>query len=580
MEGFSEIESRSKGAFLTWKDLWVTVTETDEKSRSKSVPILKGITGYAEPGQVLAVMGPSGCGKTLLLDALAGRLRSNTRHNGDILLNGQKQGLAFGSSAYVGQRDILMETLTIREAIHYSALLQLPNSIPKSDKLTRADMVINKMGLEDCRNKIIGGRTLTSISGGQRRRVSICMEIIKRPKLLFLDEPTSGLDSAGSYHVMSYIIKFAEEEGVTVIASIHQPSSEVFELFHKLCLLSYGKLVYFGPVSNANTFFSSNGFPCPIMRNPSDHYLRTINNDFELESQMQERRSETSFMTQSFVLTQRSFINMYRDVGYYRLRLGIYVGICLFLGLLFRGLDDSYASIQARVLMLVFIAGFLAFMAIGGFPSFVEDMKIFHQERLNGYYGVGAFVLSNTISSLPYLFIISFIPGAITYYLSGLRTQFQYFIFFALLLFATMTLVESMMMIVASIVPDFLMGIITGSGIQGVMMLTAGFFRTPNQLIKPIFKYPMHYISFGTYANQGFFKNEFNGLVFHNRDKDHGEQMFKGEDILKNHLQVQVSYSKWFDLSILLGMIMIYRFIFFVIIKGFEIRQKRSYKKR
>ena len=150
-----------------------------------------------------------------------------------------------------------METLTVREAIYYSALLQLPNSIPKSDKLTRADMVINKMGLEDCRNKIIGGRTLTSISGGQRRRVSICMEIIKRPKLLFLDEPTSGLDSAGSYHVMSYIIKFAEEEGVTVIASIHQPNSEVFELFHKLCLLSYGKLVYFGPVSNANTVWST-----------------------------------------------------------------------------------------------------------------------------------------------------------------------------------------------------------------------------------------------------------------------------------------------------------------------------------
>ena len=188
--------------------------------------------------------------------------------------------------------------------------------------------------------------------------------------------------------------------------------------------------------------------------------------------------------------------------------------------------------------------------------------QIFHQERLNGYYGVGAFVLSNTISSLPYLFIISFIPGAITYYLSGLRTQFQYFIFFALLLFATMTLVESMMMIVASIVPDFLMGIITGSGIQSLMMLTAGFFRTPNQLIKPIFKYPMYYISFGTYANQGFFKNEFNGLVFYNGDKDHGEQMLKGEDILKNNLQVQVSYSKWFDLAILLGMIMIYRFIF------------------
>ncbi|KAL4196303.1 hypothetical protein AMTRI_Chr04g245570 [Amborella trichopoda] len=147
---------------------------------------------------------------------------------------------------------------------------------------------------------------------------------------------------------------------------------------------------------------------------------------------------------------------------------------------------------MARGSMLMFVAAFLTFMAIGGFPSFVEDMKIFGRERLNGHYGVGAYVIGNTISSTPYLLLISLIPGAIAYYLARLQDGAEHFIYFALVLFVCMMLVESLMMIVASLVPDFLMGIITGASIQGVMMLNGGFFRLPNDLPKPFWKYPMY----------------------------------------------------------------------------------------
>ena len=148
-----------------------------------------------------------------------------------------------------------MTTLTVREAVHYSAQLQLPGSMPTSAKKERAEMTICEMGLQDCIETRIGGWGKKGLSGGQKRRVSICIEILTRPKLLFLDEPTSGLDSAASYHVMDRIVKLAHREGITVIASIHQPSSEVFELFHNLCLLSSGKTVYFGPASMANEVF-------------------------------------------------------------------------------------------------------------------------------------------------------------------------------------------------------------------------------------------------------------------------------------------------------------------------------------
>lgn len=149
------------------------------------------------------------------------------------------------------QEDILTWTLTVREAVYYSAELQLPNLMPRAEKKERAERIIREMGLQDSMNTRIGGFGSNGLSGGQKRRVSICIEILTCPKLLFLDEPTSGLDSAASFYVTSQIVKLARQYEMTVVASIHQPSSEVFELFDNLCLLSLGRTIYFGP-SNAS----------------------------------------------------------------------------------------------------------------------------------------------------------------------------------------------------------------------------------------------------------------------------------------------------------------------------------------
>ena len=188
---------------------------------------------------------------------------------------------------------------------------------------------------------------------------------------------------------------------------------------------------------------------------------------------------------------------------------------------------------------------------------------------MNGHYGVGAFVVGNTFSSIPYLLMVSLIPGAIAYYLVGLHKGFEHFVYFALLLFVCMMLVESLMMIVASIVPDFLMGIITGAGIQGVMMLNGGFFRLPDDLPKPFWRYPMYYIAFHKYANQGFYKNEFKGLRFPNNQAGRSATL-TGEEILRNFWQLEMGYSKWIDLAILFGMVVLYRLMFLGIIKTVE----------
>ncbi|KAK4428217.1 ABC transporter G family member 11 [Sesamum alatum] len=603
-------------ARLAWKDLTVVVTLSNGDTQN----VLEKLSGYAEPGSFTALMGPSGSGKSTLLDALSGRLAANAFLSGTILLNGRKAKLSFGTAAYVTQDDNLIGTLTVRETISYSARLRLPDRMAWSDKRALVESTIIEMGLQDCADTVIGNWHLRGISGGERRRVSIALEILTRPRLLFLDEPTSGLDSASAFFV-TQTLRGLSRDGRTVIASIHQPSSEVFELFDRLYLLSGGKTVYFGQASEAYEFFAQAGFPCPALRNPSDHFLRCINSDFDkvkatLKGSMKMRfetnddpldkvttaeairtlvdsyrtsqycysakekieeiskikgtvldsgGSQASFFMQAFTLTTRSFVNMSRDFGYYWLRLVIYIVVTICIGTIYLNVGTGYNSILARGACASFVFGFVTFMSIGGFPSFVEDMKVFQRERLNGHYGVSAFVISNTLSAMPFLILITFISGTVCYFMVRLHPGFSHYLFFVLCLYASVTVVESLMMAIASVVPNFLMGIIIGAGIQGIFMLVSGYFRLPNDIPKPVWRYPMSYISFHFWALQGQYQNDLKGLIFDNQSPDLPK--IPGEYILENVFQIDVHRSKWVDLSVLFSMIIIYRIIFFIMIK-------------
>ncbi|KAL3512961.1 hypothetical protein ACH5RR_025678 [Cinchona calisaya] len=603
-------------ARLAWKDLTVMVTLNNGETQN----VLEGLTGYAEPGSFTALMGPSGSGKSTLLDALSGRLAANAFLSGTILLNGRRAKLSFGTAAYVTQDDNLIGTLTVRETIAYSASLRLPDRMPWLEKRSLVESTIIEMGLQDCADTVIGNWHLRGISGGEKRRVSIAVEILMRPRLLFLDEPTSGLDSASAFFV-TQTLRGLSRDGRTVIASIHQPSSEVFELFDRLYLLSGGKTVYFGQASEAYEFFAQAGFPCPTLRNPSDHFLRCINSDFDkvkatLKGSMKIRfesnddplekittaesirtlidcyrrsqycysakekveemskikgtvldsgGSQASFLMQAFTLTKRSFINMSRDFGYYWLRLIIYIVVTICIGTIYLNVGTSYSSILARGACASFVFGFVTFMSIGGFPSFVEDMKVFQRERLNGHYGVTAFVISNTLSAMPFLILITFISGTVCYFMVRLHPGFSHYVFFVLCLYASVTVVESLMMAIASIVPNFLMGIITGAGIQGIFMLVSGYFRLPNDIPKPVWRYPMSYISFHFWALQGQYQNDLKGLIFDNQTPDMPK--ISGEYILEYVFQIDVNRSKWVDLSVIFSMIIAYRIVFFIMIK-------------
>ncbi|XP_043724889.1 ABC transporter G family member 15-like isoform X2 [Telopea speciosissima] len=614
--GGSEDES---AVYLVWEDLTVMLPNFGKGPTKR---LLQGLSGFAEPGRIMAIMGPSGSGKSTLLDSLAGRLASNTVMTGNVIFNGKKRRLNRGVVAYVTQEDVLLGTLTVRETITYSAHLRFPSTMSKEEIDEVAESTIMEMGLQECADRMIGNWHLRGISGGEKKRLSIALEILTRPRLLFLDEPTSGLDSASAFFVIQSLRNVARD-GRTVISSIHQPSSEVFAQFDDLFLLSGGETVYFGEAKMAIEFFAEAGFPCASRRNPSDHFLRCINTDFdavnatlvgsqrirEIEStsdpinnmsssrikeilvkkykssefaertrkQIQEisliegllvvsdRASEASRRKQLTTLTQRSFVNMTRDIGYYWLRIAIYIVVSICVGSIYFDVGTGYSAILARGGCGGFISGFMTFMSIGGFPSFIEEMKVFHRERLNGHYGNSVFILSNFLSSFPFLVAISIATGSITFYMVKFRSEFSHYVFFCLNLLGCISVIESLMMVVASLVPNFLMGIITGAGIMGILMMTAGFFRLLPDLPKPFWRIPISYLSYGSWAIQGAYKNDLVGLEFDPLFP--GAPKLKGSEIIHTMFGIKVDHSKWLDLTAIFAILISYRLLFLIILK-------------
>ncbi|KAJ3411273.1 ATP-binding cassette sub- G member 1 [Chytridiales sp. JEL 0842] len=248
------------------------------KNKKSEKMILKGVTGVFKPGRLTAVMGASGAGKTSLLQVLAGEARQGSL-TGSIKVNNDEASVKIIKkiSGFVFQDDVILATMTVREAITMSAILRLPNSIPEGEKMRLVDKMIKLLGLEKAANTIIGDSKNKGVSGGERKRCAMAMEMITNPSVLFLDEPTSGLDTFTAFSVVNTLRNLALT-GRTVVATIHQPSSEVFQLFDDLLLMADGRIVYYGPADLSVEYFSKLGYICPDFTNPADFLFMSVLN--------------------------------------------------------------------------------------------------------------------------------------------------------------------------------------------------------------------------------------------------------------------------------------------------------------
>ncbi|KAF8579679.1 ABC-2 type transporter family protein [Ramaria rubella] len=589
---------------FVWKGITVTVTD---KQTKQPRAILEDVSGIVNAGEICALMGPSGCGKTTLLNVLARRqAATGATIAGSALVNGNDPSLATFRklSSYVEQDDALIGSLTVRETMTFAARLALTHSLSKSERKRRVDTLLDSFGLRKQEDTLIGTPIRKGISGGQKRRVSVASQLITGPKLLFLDEPTSGLDSAASWEVVSFIKNVAKRNNLIVIASIHQPSTSTFQLFDKLLLLSGGKTHYFGSVSGVGQDFASRGFPMPLQMNPAEFLLELMNVDFTFHQEQAQQRldqmqvswaaspqavstsssieevvmsspnellsnpkkSRTNVLVVTMTLIHRSFIKSYRDVVAYGIRIAMYAGLAIMMGTVWLRLKSDQSDIQPFINAIFFGSAFMSFMAVAYVPAFLEDRATFVKERANGLYGATPFMFSNFIIGLPYLFLIAVLFSVIAYWLSGFQPTAEAFFTWIMWLFLDLLAAESLVVLISSIFPNFVISLALTAFANGLWMSVGGFLVPPT-ILNVFWKYVFHYIDYQTYVFQGMMVNEFEHRTYGCGTKCEcmyqtelaGQCQISGLGVLDQYGYVTGRTGEW--VGILLGICLGYRLL-------------------
>jgi len=237
--------------------------------------VLSDVSAKLRGAQLTAIMGASGTGKSSLLCALAGRAPYGDV-SGTVSVNGKRTRLELYRrvTGFVPQDDILYAALSVEENLIFAARFRLPTGTSKAQRRAHVDNALISLGLENVRRDIVGDEAQRGLSGGQRKRVSIGVELVAAPRLLLLDEPTSGLDAAGAKSLVSILLTIVARDKVTAAAVVHQPRHEAFLLFDDVLLLARGgRAAYYGPVSQVEEYFLSLGHRFPYKTNPADALL-------------------------------------------------------------------------------------------------------------------------------------------------------------------------------------------------------------------------------------------------------------------------------------------------------------------
>lgn len=516
------------------------ITFTVSNGRKGKKQILKGVSGKFKSGELTAIMGPSGAGKTSLLNILTG-FQSNGMKGVikstalSLRKSGSKQYRK--ESCYILQDDQLVPFFTVDEIMNMSANLKLPCNTSDKTKEYIINEILRTLGLSSCKETRCG-----QLSGGQKKRLSIALELVNNPPVMFLDEPTTGLDSSSSLQCIS-MLKTLARGGRTIICTIHQPSASMYDMFDHVYVMADGQCIYKGASANTVPYLSAVGLHCPEYHNPADYLLEVANGEYgnftehlsktakELNwrsvyssSKTVEVEEENPTSIEEFtisdnekkefilnappsewnkflVLINRSLLQLYRDWTVTHLKLILHTIIGIFIGLFYFNSGNDASKTLANFGYLLVTCAYLCYTSI--MPAvlrFPSELPVLKKERFNNWYDLKTYYFAFMVADIPVQILFCMSYTTISYFMSSQPNEFHRYLMF-LLICCLITIVAESVGIFLGTVVNPINGTFLGAISVALMLTLAGFLVFLTHMSK-LFYYLSH-ISYLRYGLQG-----------------------------------------------------------------------------
>ncbi|XP_066154170.1 ATP-binding cassette sub-family G member 4-like [Euwallacea fornicatus] len=506
--------------------------------------ILKLINGKFLSGELTAIMGPSGAGKSTLLNILAGYVTAGVK--GSIKVNERPRIMKMFNkmAAYIMQEDVVQPRLTVEEAMMYAARLKLEADVLESERTAAVLEVIQLLGLEKCYQT-----RSEFLSGGQRKRLAVALELVNNPPVIFLDEPTSGLDNVAIKQCMELLQKITKQ-GRTVICTVHQPPASLFQNFDQVYVLARGYCVYNGTPTSLVPFLAESGCACPPTYTPADYIIEVIQSNPEMvntlsgmiqngkmnmmslkankEPCMPVREMDIceiytdqlqdeiifphSVWNQLGILLSRTFLQMSRNHSVILIQFLHHLASGLLIGSIFFKLGNDASQTMAMFKYILSINVFFMYtyvmVPVLVFPI---ELKLMEREYFNRWYSLKAYYMSFTLASLPLMIIFSIMFITIVYFLTDQPMDLYRFLWFAAMSLAIGVTSQGLGYLIGSIF-SITNGSVVGSSALAPLLALACYGMGYRAAIEPFMKViiSFSYLRFGVVG--------FSATLFSKRD--------------------------------------------------------------
>eukprot|EP00986_Skeletonema_menzelii_P001763 scaffold488_cov142-Skeletonema_menzelii.AAC.2 len=578
------------------------------QKKGKRKTILSNISTTVSPYQLTGWMGPSGSGKTSLLSVLGGLIadpENDLSADSCIRINGEKGALPKRLIGIVHQDDLLLSNLTVKETIKFAARLKSPKhkSDEEVDKLV--DETISRLGLAHVQDSLIGspGGNGSKISGGERKRVAVAVELVARPSVLLLDEPTSSLDATSAYQLMVTLKELANL-GHAIAVVIHQPRTSIFNLFDKLLLLSKGEVVFDGLPSEVRQFLEScpgvnqlppetgkadwimdvitddenrdDGDALPLLwkkynaenkqnkpeSQASDSKLRQRNRIIEhaqsknlqrrlssLRELQDEPKFESSFVTQLKLLIIRA---QRQGRGERITRLAMLLTTCwtVFTGLAWGYLPNNTDYVFNRLSLLYFILIAQSNSVVTtSMLTFGGERSLLSRERAKKMYGVLPYFIAKTMADMVNSVAMPMIYGVAVYWICNLRSTAENFFTFVLIYYLSVSAAQSFGLFLSIAIPNFSVALMLAPLLTICLIILGGFY-IPFDKMGPALAWAS-WISPARYGFTAFVANEFDGRQIPCAPNSTSECPFPGSSVISSLGITGIWSNLWLNVGVL-----------------------------